>query len=264
MGMKRFALALAPWTVLALAAAAAWAYIPPAQFIVKNMTAKRAGVRSIRIVSWVSTPASAGGRRFKSVTIYSPSTKIMRGEALDAEGNVLFGVEKRGDGLPLDLLVLFDPGAREVMLALKRVKIPVRADEDTAVEATSLRRWSGTVVWALGSTPQNKDGSQLWVEKDSFLPLRLVLHGQSDVQFTKYRYFQDLPYPRTIALSQPVASSATAPGATELQEDIQEVQINPPAEEQSFTNGFPNGFTEAGKASSPLLDLIQKYYAGLR
>lgn len=238
--------------VLALSALPALAYIPPSQFIIRNVASKRTGLKSVRIVSEVLGFDSSGhptGQKFRSVTTFNPGARLMKSQALDDAGKELFGVEKRAASLPLDLLVLFDPSARDLIAALKRAEL--RLPEDGEPDTVTLRRWDGSVAWVLGS-PEQK-GPQLWIEKDTFLPVR-VIAGDQDVQFTKYRYAQDLPYPRATTWS-------THGGVRVLEEDVQEVQVNASAKAEQAP--IASGYTDLGN-SSPLKELIRKYYAGLR
>ncbi len=245
----------------------AQAYIPPSHFIIKSMAAKRTGLKSVKIVSQVIGYDSSGkpnGQKFKVLTLYYPATKLMKSQATDpATGAELFGVEKRGEALPLSLLVLYDPYNLEIASALRRNEIMVATDSDTAppadkdkpapAESTFLKRWNGSIAWVLGADKSKPDAPQLWIEKDSFLPVR-IMTGSQDIQFTKYRHSQDLPYPRT-------TTQATRSGTLEVEEDTQEVQVNFSAKSEPAP--FANGYTDAGN-SSPLKELIRKYYAGLR
>jgi hypothetical protein len=264
-----------PVVLISLAATAvAHAYIPPGQFIIKNMASKRTGTHLIRLVSQVNGYESGkpNGQRFKAVTIFNVQTHTMTSQALNDQGAELFGVEKKGETLPLALTLLYDSNTREIVAALKRAEIPVHIEENVptasasatpdnpipeataADETTGLRRWQGSVAWVLGLSPTRKEGSQLWIEKDTFLPLRLII-GDQDIQFAKYRYSQDLPYPRTTAL-------ANRAGVIQLEEDTTEVKVNPKDKEPEHAP-IAMGYTDAGN-SSPLKELIRKYYAGLR
>lgn len=254
---------LSIWVVPLLLISSAFAYIPPSQFIIKTMASKRRGVRLVRIVSEVSgfDSGKPTGQRFKSVTVYNPLTHVMRSQALDDTGVELFGVEKTGESLPLSLTVLYDANSQVISGALKRSDIPIRPEEETPSnvgtktddEQTALRRWNGSVAWVFGLGSMQKDSAQFWVEKDTFLPVRLLV-GDQDIQFTKYRYSQELPYPRSTSL-------ATRAGAIVLEEDVGEVQVNPPVSVERAA--IAAGYTDAGNLS-PSKELIRKFYAGLR
>ena len=244
------------------------------------------------------TSSKVARQHFKVVTIYDAASRAMMSQAFDESGVALYSIEKKDDQLPLSLLVLYDPYHAEILGALKRAEIAVGPEaqataqtaspdsskenskddsKDTAKDAPgdgdatiSLQRWNGSIAWALGqgalSNPQETsqeskriDGGQLWIEKDSFLPVRLLV-GDQDIQFTSYRYSQALPYPRTTTV-------ASRTGLEQLEENTQSVQINPPAnvvtpvkalfEDKSLAAG---AFTTAGD-SSGLKGLIRAYYA---
>ena len=136
----------------------------------------------------------------------------------------------------------------------------------TGIEKNMLTRWNKTIVWILGvDSPKGKGASpQLWVEKDSFLPLRLFASLEpdkggelDDLEFQNYRYNREFPYPRTIQLY-PASSRQSV-----LRADLTEIQIDSgqdPGRAQMTT-----GFTDAGNAApSALRDLIQSYYTVVR
>jgi hypothetical protein len=223
------------------------------------MASKRQGVRLVRIVSEVAgfDAGKPTGLKFKTITVYNPLTHVMRSQALDDTGVELFGVEKAENALPLSLIVLYDANSRVITHMLERADIPIRSEDEpeakNADEPTALRRWNGSVAWVLGPSAVQKEGAQFWVEKDTFLPVRLLV-GDQDIQFTKYRYSQELPYPRSSSL-------ANRAGATVLEEDVSELQVNPPVAVEHTP--IASGYTDAGN-SSPMKELIRKFYAGLR
>lgn len=237
----------------------AQAYIPPSRFIIRTMAAKRKGVHLVRITSEVNgyDAGKPTGQRFKTVTLFDLVTHLMKSKALDDSGGELFGVEKAGEAISLNLTVLYDGNSQDVGTALRKEQIPIHGEEDDETkvgeETLALRRWNGSMAWVLGMTSAPKDSSQFWVEKDTFLPVRLLV-GDKDIQFTKYRYSQDLPYPRSSSL-------ANRAGVVSLQEEVNELQVNPSLQLDHFT--IAAGYTDAGNAS-PLKELVRKFYAGLR
>src|SRR5690606_38200329 len=54
-------------------------------------------------------------------------------------------------------------------------------------EETRIKRWKSTLAWVFG---KQDSGRQLWIEKDSFLPLRLMASASREVQFEKYRFMK--------------------------------------------------------------------------
>jgi hypothetical protein len=60
-------------------------------------------------------------------------------------------------------------------------------------DPVQLKRWNTTYAWVLGA------GSELWIEKDKFLPLRFVFQQKKEgdryeVQWSQYRLVRGYPY----------------------------------------------------------------------
>jgi hypothetical protein len=265
-----------------LAPALAQAYIPPSSFIIKTLSGKHAGVKSVVIRGTVTAIESEkpSATRFRVVTVFDPATRLLKSWALDDAGSELYAVERRGDALsPVDTALL-DSQPRKVAQLLKSKGVPIRPESAAAapppasngegssvasaaqLESTSLARWNGTTAWVIGK--RGKPGSevepQIWVEKDTFVPLRIIFPDESgnplDVQFFKTRFQSEFPYPRLITL-------VTKNHVTALQDETTEFVVNGGAKE--LETPVTPGFTEAGNAASSVLrDLVRKYYESIR
>jgi hypothetical protein len=274
------------WLIISfLGLQAAFAYIPPGWFIIKNMSSKRAGLKTLKVASTVAgfDSGKPAGIHFKTVTLYAAQSHVWKSAAYDDAGNELFAIEKKDQEVPLSWTVLCESNAHELALALERAGVPVHETEvkvtptpepsptasnmvhiaNSAADMpipdnTMLKRWNGTVAWVIGRV----DGPQFWVEKDSFLPVRLIVKDQ-DMQYSHYRYAQDLPFPR-------IVSMANKAGQTEFEETLSESTVSTSSTERATealmltfakdatSDGF---FTDAGNASSSALkDLIKIYY----
>jgi hypothetical protein len=271
------------------------AYIPPASFLIKNMASKRSGLKTLKTASTVSgfDSGKPSGVHFKTVSFFSAVNQTWKSAAYDDAGNELFAIEKKAQEIPLSWSVLFEAGPRELSKALERAEIPVNevreekpierpvskrspeplpsgavvlshsAADEPIPENTFLKRWNGAVAWVIGKPTS----AQFWIEKDSFLPVRLIVKDQ-DVQYSHYRYSQDLPFPRVISLS--VAGTGDKPGEMLFEENLNDSSVNTSANEKILDMGTlakdakPEGFfTDAGNsASSAVKDLIKKYYYG--
>lgn len=247
-----------------------FAYLPPPSFLIKSMVAKRTGLKTLRITSQVVAieDGKPTNRKFKSVTYYNPRTQTMRSQALDEMGVELFGVEKKSDALPLAIEVIYDPSFSTVLGALKKSDILTTTegatDSEDSIGGKSgevisgqalLRRWNGSIAWVLAPKVKadSSEASQIWIEKDTFLPLR-IQSGDQDLQFSKYRYSQDLPSPRKISLG-------NRSGVLILEESILEVLVNGSSDVEPPK--VASGYTDAGNLSDQK-ELIRKYYAALR
>jgi hypothetical protein len=246
-----------------------FAYIPPASFLIKNLAAKRKGLKSLKISSNVVgfDSGKPNGVHFKTVTIYEAANRSWRSSAYDDSGTELFSIQKRDGAIPLSSFVLFVSNPFELSEALGKAEIPVREAEAPQPKASdtpalpadnmTLKRWNGSIAWVIGSSDK-PDSPQFWIEKDSFLPVRLIAKEQ-DVQYAKYRYSQDLPYPRMISLSNKT-------GELQFEESLNDFTVNSASVDKLLIakDATSEGsFTPAGDSSpSAMKDLIRKYYYG--
>ncbi len=273
-------------TLMSTMPMAAWAFIPPSQFIIKGMTAKRSGLKSARIQAVVYRLDAAGKpteHRFKETTSYDAATRVLRSIATDDSGRELYRLERKlqstaanhpmGEKVDELLLALYPEGLTG---SLVRLGLPIRSDADLMTlkneeerrqaEGTQLLRWKSTFAWVIGrpsARNPERPVSQLWVEKDSFLPLRLILPssanssgGKLEWSFESYRYFREIPFPRQVTWLQE--------DRPRIRVETQDVQVNGPLPELKVPE-FVTGFTEAGnEASSGVRDLIQSHYEWIR
>jgi hypothetical protein len=251
----------------------AWAYIPPSSFIVKSTVAKHAGIKGVKIRSMVTQMEGEllGSTRFKAMTYFNPQTGVLRAYAYDDRGQKLYAVERREDSATAADALLFWRDERNVSAALKARGIPVRTEDELAAMATEedrraseqqrLTRWNSSIAWVIGGP--ELDSPQLWIEKDSFLPLRLIAAPRPesssseivDLQFEGQRYHREFPFPRVV-----VALHKKQPL---FRDEVQDVALVLDAAE--FRSSVTPGFTDAGNsASGSLRELIQKYFEVLR
>jgi hypothetical protein len=253
-----------------LPTALAWAYIPPSAFILKSVVSKHAGLKGLRVRSTVTAMEGEklGATHFKEVTYFNPQTETLHIYAFDDRIQKLYAVERRPEAATAADGLLFWHDYRSLENALKARGLPVRSedellkmkdeDERRASEVERLTRWNTSLAWVIGGA---KDGDpQLWIEKDSFLPLRLIASPQPDAEpvdltFEGNRYYHEFPFPRAI-----VAVKRKEPL---FRDEVQDVSLAP--ETAEFRSTVVPGFTELGNAApGPLHDLIQKYFEVLR
>ena len=241
------------------------AYIPPAHFIVKSVVAQRAGFKGMRIRSTVVgfDGQKSSGLHFKVVTLFDARTRAIRSHALDDGGRELYAMERQltsnEQGIFLPDAILFESNLDHLTRGLRHAGIPISSEGEVA-EITWLGRINGMIAWVIGK----KDPSQpqLWIEKDRFLPIRLIdkVEGNlADLRFENFRFFKEFPYPRSTTLVRLSGNKEE----TVLRDELNELNINPDLSE--MRSPLQSGLTDAGNSSeSPLRDLIKAYYLMVR
>lgn len=259
--------------------APALAYVPPSQFLVRNVAGKKAGTKGVRVRSIVTAYESDQPTtlRFKVTTLFDSEQNVVRSVAFDEISNAqLYVHERRGEARSTAAVValLFDHRNDRLTQALVSQGIPIRteaelmglADEEARrnAELVYLDRLNRRVAWVVG--PKKDAKAQLWIEKDTFLPMALWWKPQDgrEVLMDNYKTFGDFPFPRTVSLLERKKIL--------LRDDLVDVLVNPTtlAEYKALVKTPKSapitvGFTEAGKnASSSLRELIELYFEALR
>ena len=271
---------------------AAQAYVPPSAFLVKTWVTKHSGFKGARIKSLVTAP---GNVQFKTVTLIDLSREVLRSGAYDLTGHLLYSVERNlgtaGDAR-LFSSILFEPDLGATVRALKAAGIPIRREAELAqfnddderrnFEKTSLARWMGGVAWVIGGTGRVHTDPEFWLEKDKFLPVRLIARGDSglwDAHYDGYRTYKEFPYPKVMTLfsspQEPVSLAGGTPGAPggaatvaeapafAFREELQEFHPDPSLAE--LKSPQKSGLTAAGEsANNGLRDAIASYYRWVR
>jgi hypothetical protein len=256
----------------------ALAYIPPSGFILKNMVTKHSVYKSLRVRSTIVSmqKGQPTGNHFKEVAYFDPQSRILKSRAYNDAGKELFGFEKRvsDDSVqPGNLLnaVLFEQNLPSVTRMLKLAGMPVKMESDLLAikdekerihaDAIALERWKTQFAWVIGPKSKNGPQPQLWIEKDTFLPIRLVSSSNEegiDATFENYRYYREFPYPKVISVSKPTAANESF-----VRIELIDLTVNPEANELKAT--VRPGFTEQGEsADGAVKDLIQAYYQKIR
>lgn len=169
-----------------LASETAEAYILPANFILKLMVEKRRrmGIRDLSIhltteVDGEDSPVEdriylKDPERLRRIRMRGDETELL----VQNEGRAAGGTEgalERLQGPPPDLLpALLMPlgGDTDEMVAHLRT-ICEQLGIDTKVVA--LGRFNDSVAYVIGGRRGDRDIAQLWIEKDTFLPMRVVV-----------------------------------------------------------------------------------------
>jgi hypothetical protein len=276
---------LASWAALlaGLAPGIALAYIPPSGFIVKSMVQKHSAFAGVQIKSRVTV--YEGGKpspqSFKVTTVFNARESRLFSVATDSADRRLYATEKKVSAIPPAGAVLFLAQSRAVAqilvangISLTEAAPEAGTDSDPlapppvhpggVAEGMSLTRWRDSSAWVIGG----RKGSQLWVEKDTFLPLRLLFAGGGqaasalEIRFDSTRFFKEFPYPKLIGLYKG--------GVPLLQDEV--LEITPYPESKGLkTPTLPGlklpstGMTEDGNsAPRELREAVAQYYEFVR
>jgi len=270
--------AVLPALLAGMGSMEARAYIPPSEYVLKKVLQKRLPLKNVRLrgmVAGLRPDGRSTGTRFVEETFYDAASRTLHSSAFDETGRELYSVERNlggggeaGEPRALVWATLFEARFSNFLPLLRKWDIPVKLEsellkladepERRAVEKMHLGRQklaSGfQVSWVLGETSSN----QLWIEKDSFVPSRLIFKSGdgSDLRIDEYSSTKEIPTPRTMTLSR---------GSEQLlREEIQDANVNLPAP-PAMARGRAGGFTDAGNAADrETRDLILRYYRILR
>jgi hypothetical protein len=252
------------WMVLRVAwCSTSLAYIPPSQFVIKTWVHKHQGSKNLRLKTLVTAiendkPTGVGFR--ETLWIHSDNLSF-KGIASDDQDRKLFRFERTGGNASLISRLLLSRDVHDVTHQLRGVGIPIRTEDELLrlkteadrrkAESQSLMRWNSGFSWVIGQ-PEDSQG-QLWIEKDTFLPVKLVYTGAKDgaryeLRFENYRFFRDFPYPRVTQLYRN--------GTWIFSSQLVDLSIEP---ESVASRG--TGLTDMGRsAPSGVKDLMQVYY----
>ncbi len=253
--------------LLLFLAQSAFAYIPPSRFIAKMIARKHDGIKGIKIRTQVMSfeDGKPTSTRFDEVTVLDYETHVLKSWVYDSGGTEIYEVEKRGNSFtPTDALLL-DSRASEVVRVLKDNGIPMLNEEEILAskdEPEWVSRWEAEgnlkIAWVIGM----KKGPELWVEKDTFLPLRLLI--DQDIRFSDYRFHKEFPYPDTIKLFKAVSTKGNGSILyPAFEAKTEEVTVDPNAKD--LKRKAVTGYTDAGNSTSfDMKGLIRHYYETLR
>ncbi len=237
------------------------AYIPPSAFIVKTWVGKHAHHKKLKLKTLVTTGDKRQGAtvQFKELFVLTEAG-VARSWAMNDSDQVLYYQERGLKQLSLPSQLLFNSDSSDLMRHLIEKGIPILTDpQPEKVEQEYLKRMNDSVSWVISQKPLQKDGPQVWFEKDTFFPLRLVFSTSEstrtyDLNYENFR--RDYLIPRFLTLR---GSS----GEVVLTGQVQDfgIQSDIPKPLRSSAPGW----TPLGEsASANLKTLIQTYYQSLR
>lgn len=218
-------------SVVALLALArlAQAYVPPSFFVIRMLSHKHAGIENERFRSKI-TFYRKGGDAVVSIneTLIITNAERATIHLTDASGGELATRARKLSGGRVGELerpalydLLFIRDSSSIHEHLKTLGLPLRTEaalyadkeenlpykpEDT-VSFQRLDHKTAIVVGNAKPGDKNDPPVSLWVEKDSFLPLRAVFPSSPeagmaseplDFRFSGYQVYRDFLYPRTV------------------------------------------------------------------
>ncbi len=215
------------------------AYIPPSFFIVRQIAKRHSDARQVRMTSKLeffegdTTPRST----FNQIFDFDALAKH-RGQSAGGAGAVRITLQNLANGtrtvkdryassrdFPLIFTLQFAPSSSQIFDHFKRIGIPLKSEPALYSEKhperpdlpyrleenLSLMRWHGRIAIVMNSGANMHDTSapqvwpQLWIEKDTFLPIRaLVTSGLGapegtpplEIRFTNYQAYQSTLLPK--------------------------------------------------------------------
>ena len=253
------------------------AFVPPSFFMIKKLSDKRTGYRTLKVTTLVKElkDKNPTGLQFKQVTFYDERSGSLKSWAIGDGDKPIFyqerrlGVSSGGSVTPAPLpdFLLFQAQVVPLARALIQTGVPVKteleldeipdAQERRNAEQTAVKRWNGGYAWVIG---RDADKPQLWVEKDGFLPVRLLLPNTDpnrdvEIQFNSQRSVGGFLYPHEVVL--------LSRGNSVLKEEVVSVVPNPTG---SISLPIPSatGLIDEATLDSRMKDLLALFYFHVR
>jgi hypothetical protein len=200
-----------PVLVLALHGAT-FAYIPPSFYLMEKIAGPRENLRSLYIKNNVSELSEDGieDPRFYEVVLVDFQKKLVESRLYDSSDRELYSVQRRLTGAriketPILNFLFFGNDPEILSRAMRSRGVPVRSrvayeaqetpEERRASEDLHLKRVHDEidepkkVFWLVGKEPNELESHQVWLERHSFKPVRLITTAtSSDTSFADYRF----------------------------------------------------------------------------
>ncbi len=285
--------------MIALGSSSAFAYIPPSSFLVKSWVKKHAPIKTLKVRTLVTAYENNKPTEvhFKETFLIDFDKDIFLSWVSDDTDKRLYSIEKSLKDLPTAAKMVLSSNSSEVIASLVKSGISVQTEESNSVAQSAERlqtqtennqvkntqtennqtenkmmaRWNGGVAWVVGSQgPKDQISPQLWMQKDTFLPLRIIytnpteLEQVYDFQFENFHFFREFPYPRVIKVLKTPKTPKTLEKTSEVIFSSQLIDFNVNPAHLLSTPIHP-GYTEAGNSiASAVRDSIRIYYDIMR
>ena len=239
---------------------AADAYIPPSSFILKTWAGKHVHHKKLKVKSLVTSSEGSTNHtlHFKEILVLTEGPTV-RSWAVDDSDQVLFHSEKGLKDVSLPGQLLFSSDAAELGRLLKLNGIPILTEANSnGPEKQSMMRWNDSVSWVIAEKPVQAERPQIWFEKDTFLPVRLVYSAGNDSLFYELSLenYRDFSLPRSVSLR-------TVKGKAILTSQV--LDVSSQVETSKSLRSGARGWTVAGEAApAELKALIRTYYESFR
>ncbi len=232
----------------------AHAYIPRSGFQVEQLAKQKNVLQSLSIDSLVilyrdGQPTDT--KFFERTLVDFKERKIQSVAMLDASKRI-YEIQRKvklTSSLAAPLFeLLLDRDASSLKVTLLNLGIPIRSEfeldrakseeERRSMEKTNLKRWKDRQSWVIG-----EGASQFWLEKSSFLPLRLLWKDGKGVRWEAefgmpYLYRDNLSYPPTIWIRR----------EDQLVMEIRTQTVDADVKGLKFLPKSLNGFTHEGQS----------------
>ena len=228
------------------------ASILPSSFMVEMMCKKHQGIKNVSVVQTVNFP-DAGVSLTETLSV-DYQTGNWESRLKDESGNEVSSKKAAFTGpkastVALTTLILFQTQCPELIRELKQAGLPVRLEDEK--EITSFDRFEGRVAWVIGKNKEQMADAQLWIEKDTFLPLRFL--KKTELRFGAHRFQDGFQYPSEM--------SYWNSDKKLIQIDLKEIRVNSPklrVDSSSSKGGA------ASSLSSEIKQSVDTFYSLIR
>lgn len=184
--VRRFLIAAA----LVVVPSVAHAYIPPAGFIVGKLAEKRSSINLSELEVFLETAYGTNEPVAEKLLLKKPYR--LRWSRPEGDGEWVY-VYKEGEAAEVSSAgevkrgrVEFEPVA-ELLVPKAQAEDPLRDEYLSMLKrlqidpaTVSLARFSSRVAYVIGASSKDRDRHQLWIDKDSFQPVRVLYRGEHD------------------------------------------------------------------------------------
>jgi hypothetical protein len=192
--------------------AVAQAYVPPSFYIFTALSHKHASIDDVSIRHKITLYRKSGETQevfSDSVGVNSPDHVSVRvydklGAEIATLGRTLISSKSSESTRPITYDLLYLKDANSSFEHFKALGLPLKSEVELYSEKEgalpykpesyiSFKRYENRVAEVIASA----DSPQLWIEKDSFLPLRAVL-SPMEFRFSGYQVHKNFLYPRVV------------------------------------------------------------------